>query len=93
MRAPLPNSPTTQVQSPDPNSDRVRGDLRRRTATTLFDVCLHGINVLTDAMGSGLSLPVDENVVGVVVGEHTGPIGVVPVGRVVVRCSSGGWSG
>jgi hypothetical protein len=78
--------------------DRVRRDLGRCAATGPFDVRLHGRDVLLDAMGRGLSLPVDQYVGGVMVREDAGPVSAVPsheiqlihgmqvaINRVVVR--------
>ena len=61
--------------------DRMRGDLRWRTAPSLLDVCLHGRDVLLDAMGRGLTLPVNQDIVGVMVSEDAGPIGAIPPGK------------
>src|SRR6516165_2326270 len=63
--------------------DRVRRDLGRRASRRL-DVCLHRSDVLADAVGHRLALPVDEHVVGVVMGEHAVPVGVVPTGEIEV---------
>ena len=40
--------------------------------------------MLLDAVRHGLALPIHEHVVGVVVGEHSVPVGVVPSGEVEV---------
>ena len=55
-----------------------------RRATRRFDVGLHGVDVLVDAVRRWLTLPVHQHVVGVVVGEHAGPVGVVPSDRVKI---------
>jgi hypothetical protein len=69
-----------------PEPDRVRRDLGWCTATAavLFDVRLHGRDVLLYAVGRGLSLPFHEDIVGVMVSKDTGPIGIVPSNEIKV---------
>src|SRR5262245_17528826 len=55
----------------------MRRELGRR-ATGGFDDGLHGIDVLFDAAGPWLPVDVYENIVGVVAGEHSLPVGLVP---------------
>jgi hypothetical protein len=52
-------------------------DLGRCTPPVVFNVCLHGFDVLLDAVGLRLSLPIHEYFVGVIMSEDAGPVGVV----------------
>jgi hypothetical protein len=55
----------------------MRLDLGRR-ATGAFDERFHGIDVFLDAAGPRLSVDIYENIVGVVTGEGSLPVGLVP---------------
>src|SRR5215469_1080879 len=66
-----------------PEPDRMGLDLRWCPACCL-DYGLHGVDVFVDAVGWRLIVDVDQNVVGVVVGEQTVPVGSVPCRKVQV---------
>jgi hypothetical protein len=68
----------THVHSPDPNLIGCEVIWGGAPSAAVFDVRLHGLDVLLDAVGRGLSLPVHEDIVGVMVSEDAGPVGVVP---------------
>jgi len=77
IRPPPSNSPTTHVQSPDPNLtgwDVIWMGVPPAVSTKRP----HGIDVLLDPMGLGLPVDIYKNVVGMVVGEHAVPVGAVP---------------
>ncbi|MGH9080765.1 MAG: hypothetical protein ACRDYE_11955 [Acidimicrobiales bacterium] len=68
----------THVHSPDPNligCDVIWGGVPPPFCST-YD--FHGVDVLLDTVGRGLTLPVHQDIVGVMVCEDAGPIGVIP---------------
>ena len=82
IRAPLANSPTTHVHSPDPNLigwDVIWGGVPPPLCST-YDFMASMCSSMPWVLG--LSLPVHEYFVGVIVSEHAGPVAVVPSDKV-----------